>query len=182
MRKELGKPTREYFVAGLAESAPEFQRSSPHDIKGFTWSFVWRERELHRWLWYQQHKYDDAFTVELSWSCLTQEPTRAPSRNPADAFTPEGARFRLGAFWNKGGDYWWYVADPPPGILDCSPEDYIKRLAMPAKIELPRVREAVDDAVARIREYALPYFDRVAEWARTDGRQGASSSGGRASG
>ncbi len=168
MRKELGKPTREYFFARLADVAPEFERCSTHDIKGFIWSFVRQQRDLYQWLWFQRHKYDDAFTVELSWSCLTKDPARAPSKSPADAFTPEGARFRLGAFWNSGGDYWWYVADPPPGMLEVSPEEYINRLLRPPEIDLtkalPRVHAAVDDAIARIREYALPYFGRVAEW------------------
>ncbi len=175
MRKELGKPTREYFFRRLAEIAPDFHRCGTHDIKGFTWSFLHQEQELHQWLWFQRHKYDDAFTVELSWSCLTKDPARAPSKNPADVFTPEGARFRLGAFWNSGGDYWWYVADRPPGIMDVSPDEYIQSLLTPGKVDLskalPQLRAAVDDSIARIREHALPYFGRVAEWARSHGRE-----------
>ncbi len=56
MRKELGKPTRDYFFARLAEVAPDFQRCSAYDIKGFTWSFVRRQGDLYRWLWFQGHK------------------------------------------------------------------------------------------------------------------------------
>ncbi len=171
MRKELGKPTREYFFARLTDVAPEFQRCNTCDIKGFTWSLLRQERNLCQWIWFQRHKYDDAFTVELSWSCLTKEPQRPPHKNPADPFGPEGARFRLGAFWNNGGDYWWYVADPPPAMSDLSPEEYVRRLLMPAEVDLsqalPRVRAAVDDAISRVQEHALPYFGRVAEWARS---------------
>ena len=138
--------------------------------KGFTWSFLHHQEHLYQWLWFQRHKYDDAFTVELSWNCLTDEPTRPPFRDPADSFSPEGARMRLGAFWNNGGDYWWYVADAPPGILDVPPEEWLKRLAMPQVVDLnktlPRLHRAVDDAIGRIRDYALPYFSRVGAWAR----------------
>ena len=176
MRKELGKPTREYFFGRLAEVAPDFQRCSTHDIKGFTWSFLRQQRDLHQWLWFQRHKYDDAFTVELSWSCAIKEPTRPPFRNSSDAFTPEGARFRLGAFWNSGGDYWWYVADPPPRFSEVTPEEYINRLLTPPpEVDLgkalPKLRETVDDAIGRIQEHALPYFNRVALWVLTDGRE-----------
>ena len=170
MRKELGKPTREYFFARLAEIAPDFQRCSTYDIKGFTWSFLRRQNDLYQWLWFQRHMYDDAFTVELSWSCLTEEPTRPPIRDPSDAFTPEGARFRLGRFWNSGGDYWWYIADPPPSISEVTPEEYVNRLLAPRpEVDLgkvmPKLRATVDDVIVRIQEHALPYFNRVALWA-----------------
>lgn len=169
MRKELGRPTRELFFARLAEAAPDFHRDSSRDIKGFTWSFLRRAGTLREWLWFQRHKYDDAFTVELSWSCLTDEPTRPRTGRPDDGFTEEGCRFRLGAFWKQGGDHWWYLMDPPPSILEMSPEKYVELLLErpPADLAqaLPRVHMAVDDAIGRIREYALPYFDRVFQWA-----------------
>lgn len=170
MRKELGKPTRDHFFARLAEIAPDFQKCSEYDIKGFTWSFLRQDASLYQWLCFQRHKYDDAFTVELAWSLQKQDPAIPPFRDPTEPFTSKGARFRLGAFWNNGGDYWWYVADPPPGILDQSPEDYLKSLASPPKVDLatalPRIHQTVDDAVARIQEHALPYFERVSVWAR----------------
>jgi hypothetical protein len=31
--------------------------------------------------------------------------------------------------------------------------------------QMPRIARAVDDAIARVEEFALPYFDRVTQWA-----------------
>lgn len=169
MRKELGKPTRELFFAMVGDVAPEFGRCSAHDIRGFTWWLCRQRGNLRQWLSFQQHRYDNAFTVEISWSSVFEDPTRPPLGTPEDPFTPCGCRMRLGAFWNKGGDFWWHLTDPPPGLLDVSPEEYLQAWAAPSAVDLvttlPRVRAAVEDAVERIREYAVPYFERVAAWA-----------------
>lgn len=168
MRKELGKPTRQIFFSRLVEVAPDFRRDSSRDIKGFTWSFLRRAGDLRQWLWFQRHTYDDAFTVELSWSCVSDEPASPRLGRPDDAFTEQGCRFRLGAFWNPGGDHWWHVADRPPSVLDIPPDQSVDALLdrPPVNLELalPRVRLAVEDAIGRIREHAIPYFDRVLQW------------------
>jgi hypothetical protein len=100
-------------VAGLREVAPDFHPSNDHQIKGFTWPFLRQQPGLRQWIWFQRAKHDDAFTVELSWSRLYEDPARPPMGSPSDPFKPEGCRFRLGLFWN--GDYWWRVA-PRPSI------------------------------------------------------------------
>lgn len=167
MRSALGRPTRERFFAGLREAAPGFVRTSKYDIKGFTWSFRRRRGKLRQWLWFQQHKYDDAFTVELSWSLLEDEPTRPGFGGPADPFRPEGYRFRLGAFLGAGGDRWWHVADPVPTAR--SVEQLLASLAAAQEVDVaaarPRIEAAVADALGVVRGHALPYFERVAQWA-----------------
>jgi hypothetical protein len=125
--------------------------------------------QLMQCLWYQPHKHDDAFTVELSWSQRFQDPAEVPFGSPEDPFRPEGLRFRLGAFWEPGGDYWWRVADGPPDILTTPPEELLRTLQNPTPVDvdaqMPRIARAVDDAIARVEEFALAYFDRVTQWA-----------------
>jgi hypothetical protein len=169
MRKQLGKPTRELFFSRLRYVAPDFHRCSTHDIKGFTWTFLRQQARLRQWLRFQRHKYDDAFTVELAWSCMFDNPTSPPLGGPDAPFTPNGCRFRLGAFWDTRGDFWWRLVDPPVRTVGTSSEDYVHDLFDQPVIDMDkataRVRPAVEDAIRRIQELALPYFERVSQWA-----------------
>jgi hypothetical protein len=82
VRKELGRPTRELFFKLLRETAPEFRPSSKYQIKGFTWQFMREYPDLRQWIWFQRHKYEVAFTVELSWSQVVDAPTGPPFGSP----------------------------------------------------------------------------------------------------
>jgi hypothetical protein len=167
VRSALAKPTRDLFFAGLREAAPDFVRTSTHDIKGFTWSFLRRRGALRQWLWFQRHKHQDAFTVELSWSLLSDEPAAPGFGGPDDAFRPAGYRFRLGAFFAPHGDHWWHVADPAPAAANV--QQLLESLAASQRVDvaaaMPRIEAAVADALGHLRAHALPYFDRVSEWA-----------------
>jgi hypothetical protein len=169
MRKELGKPTRASFARRLRSLAPDFDPAPDYAHDGVVWPFIRRREALVQCVWYQQHKYEDSFTVELSWSRRFLDPAEVPFGSPGDPFRPEGCRFRLGAFWAPIGDHWWPVADGPPDILTMPPEEYLRALENPPPVDLdaqmPAISRAVDDAVGRIEEFALPYFDRVTEWA-----------------
>jgi hypothetical protein len=167
VRSALGKPTRELFFAGLREAAPDFLRTSTHDVKGFTWSFLRRRGALRQWLWFQRHKHDDTFTVELSWSLRSDDPAVPGFGGPEDPFRPEGYRFRLGAFFAPHRDHWWHVADPAPRAQ--SVEQLLASLAASQQVDvaaaMPRIEAAVADALGHVRRHALPYFDRVSQWA-----------------
>jgi hypothetical protein len=78
VRKELGRPTRELFFKLFRDVAPAFLPSGKHQIKGFTWQFLREYPDLRQWIWFQRHKYDDAFTLELSWSKVFDDPTLPP--------------------------------------------------------------------------------------------------------
>ena len=172
MRKALGRPTREAFVARLRDVAPEFRPLSGHDIPGSTWTFQRSDGDLRQWIAYWQHKHDDAFTVEVGWSRVSDEPLSSWIGSPGDAFAPRGLRFRLSAFW-KEGDHWWPVADPPALLQAKTTEDYLRMLAASARVDVdahrPRLQAAVEDAIGRIAEHALPYFARVRQWAAAEG-------------
>ena len=156
VRKELGKPTRELFFSRLAEIAPDFKRTSQHDMKGFTWTFTRRIGDLRQSITFQRHKYDDAFTIEISWSCTNDSPFEATLKDPSAPFEQSGVRFRLGRFWESQKDVWWYVAEPNFGRSLLS-------VFRPASDPKAAIDAAVADAIHRIQEHALPYFDRVAE-------------------
>ena len=105
---------------------------------------------------FQRHKYDDAFTIEISWSCTNDSPFEATLRDPSAPFELSGVRFRLGRFWEPQKDVWWYVAEPNFGRSLLS-------VFRPASDPKAAIDAAVTDAIQRIQEHALPYFDRVAE-------------------
>ena len=159
MRKEFGKPTRDLFFGRLKEIAPDFVKSSEHDIKGFTWTVARRIGDLRQAITFQRHKYDDAFTVEISWSCLHDNPVEAKFGEPSDAFTPRGLRFRLGRFWEPQKDVWWYVAEPQFGLG----LSHLLKTFVPAPDPEQAIHAAVADAMNRIEQHALPYLDRVAQ-------------------
>ena len=156
MRKELGKPTRDLFFGQLKEIAPDFARSSEYDIKGFSWTVSRRIGDLRQAITFQSHKYDDAFTVEIWWTCTQGNPFERTLGDPSDAFTPRGVRFRLGRFWEPQKDVWWHVAEPTFGRSLLS-------VFHPQPDPETAIHVAVSDAVNRIQQHALPYFDRVAQ-------------------
>ena len=162
MRKELGKPTRDLFFRRIKEIAPEFLRVSTYDIKGFTWSFLRREGNLRQWLTFQRHKYEDAFTVGLSWSCLDDNPTLPRWGSPADPPVPGGCQFRLGHFWDPKHDKWWHIVKPEDDAFGMMFPLGDSQMAA-ALVEVPR---QVEDAITGIEQHALPYFEMVARWAR----------------
>ena len=164
MRKELGRPTRELFFKRFREAAPDFLPSSKHQIKGFTWQFLREYPDLRQWIWFQRSKNEDAFTLELSWSQVFDDPTRPPFGSPDKPLTREGYRFRLGAFRKPAGDHWWHVAEPPSLVADALSLLRGKR-AVDVEKHMPRIRAVVEDAVGLVKEHALPYLDRVAQWA-----------------
>ncbi|MDX2110343.1 MAG: hypothetical protein SFY80_08900 [Verrucomicrobiota bacterium] len=168
MRKELGKPTRELFFRRLGEVAPKFQRCGIYDIKGFTWSFLNQDKNLYQWICFQRHKYENAFTIELAWRLSAGDPCEVVFDAPTKSFSHKGNRFRLGGLWGNQRDYWWYVTDPLPDISTASMEDYLQMCIAPPEIDiekaLPRIHAVVDDAISRIQNHALPYFEKVSEW------------------
>ena len=97
-------------------------------------------------------------------SQVVDAPTGPPFGSPQDPFRPNGCRFRLGAFWSPGGDYWWYVADQPSPLSELV-RGLLARPAIDVEKQMPRIRAVVEDAVGRVKEHALPYFARVAQWA-----------------
>jgi len=169
MRKGLGKPTRRLFFERFVAAFPDFELITRYALKGFTWAFTRRAAPTMQCIWYRQHKHEDSFTLELSWSLVVADPAEAPLGSPQDPLTPQGCRFRLGAFWESGGDYWWAVADGPPDLLTTTPEEYSRALLhsepVDLEVRMPRISAAVDDAISRVREWGLPYRDRVTRWA-----------------
>lgn len=160
MRKESGKLVRDLLFRRLGEVAPDFKRSSEYDIKGHTWTFARRVGDLRQALVYQQHKYDDAFTIELAWSCTLDDPFGASFGEPDKALQPRGCRFRLGRFWEPQKDVWWFVVESQyaKGILSA-----LRNAVVPERADLDAaIQREVGDAVARIQQHALPYFERVA--------------------
>lgn len=162
-----GKGTSDLFFRRLREVAPDFERAGSLDIPGCTWTFMRRKDRLRQWLWYQQKSRDDAFLVELSWSCEVDDPTVAPIGGPSTPFTARGCRFRLGQFTRPGVDTWWPVGVGPPGpietfarLLDGRPD-----VRVDVSSYLPAIGVAVEAVIEDIEGHALPYFARVAGWA-----------------
>jgi hypothetical protein len=168
LRKEIGTPTRQLFFARLADIAPDFKRSSRYDVRGFTWMFARKERDLRQVLWFQRHRYRDAFTVELAWSCVLDNASEAPFGDPSSPFTRDGCRFRLGRFWEPQKDVWWDVGASRLNRALTTIGALVGFRSSDSEAAPSTVKRAVDDASAKIVAYALPYFESVARWSRNE--------------
>lgn len=119
----------------------------------------------------------DAFTIECAYSSKGRFPSTLPLMHPFDI--PKSGiiksiplngefRFRLGDLFNPENDFWWWVC-PNPSFEEIS--EWVKQpvteetLFMPQKISDQEAMESIEplvrDAVDKIKNYAIPYFEKI---------------------
>lgn len=171
MRAALAKAVRESFEKHLKAGLPLFRRLRgnrlPVECRPYEWA-VTESFRLHLLL--QLHRSEDSFTLEVGWSRRGRWPEYvSPPVSADEAASAEEMRFRIGLLWSKSADYWWDLVPRASTVpLEEVVNDYQGFLdrfqAQPPIPEvLSRVEPIVDDAFRRIREYAMPYFERVAK-------------------
>jgi len=166
MRAIVGKAVRGQLFSTIEAALPGMVR-----LKQWPQPWVWGRRtaELREWIWYQQNNYDDSFTLELSWSMVTDDPFAPRMKAPTEPYTAEGRRFRVGALFTDLGDFWWRVCPPKPDLLGIAPEE-AARLMMDRPVyseaELPvKATQAVTAAREVLHEKVAPHLDTVRVWA-----------------
>jgi hypothetical protein len=111
--------------------------------------------------------FGERFTIEVGW---TNTPTGFLP-NPGIVLprldeTEKGIRFRLAYFWEEPSseDRSWWNLSPEQSL-----SDQIKRLQKLASgvspdkssVDKAHISNLVDDAMAKIKQYCIPYFDEV---------------------
>lgn len=161
MRKEVGKAVYSCFAEQLAHAFPNFKRVKLKNVpKGY---FVFRHQPKEGLLFFivldMAPKYDE-FTVEIGWSKNGKFPSYlagSPLENRKD-----GLKICLCQFWSVQ-DIWWEVGHR------WTDEEWDQYLFEDKELEdepLPRtlakVPSKVDDAIQKLKKYAIPYFEQVA--------------------
>lgn len=169
MRSAVGRRLRTDLFRRIPEALPGFTRLKKAHFSRELWGWQRVDGPLLQWIWYQQDRHEDKFTLEVSWSLASQDPFHPQLTWPFPApFTPSGQRLRLGTLFTKEMDYWWLVSDPLPDMLD-SPEAFVETLMKPRVYSeadtTRRIAEAVNAAEAALRTHAAPYFEQVRAWA-----------------
>jgi hypothetical protein len=145
VRKEIGHRVRQLMFAGIPETLPGFAPSKEGGIPGHYWVFSQADATGRIWyLAYQQHWYEDWFTLELAWSSEGKLPSHCPDGDPDTFPKMESGRFRVGRFWTPE-DVWWQVA---PAVHASSIEE-----------TLGRVEANVEDALRKLHDHVRPWLE-----------------------
>ncbi|MGD9723618.1 MAG: hypothetical protein AB7O59_19955 [Pirellulales bacterium] len=166
MRSDYGKLLRREFEQELLAALPQFTRSNETQIPPGCRLYEWlMSKELTAYLLLVPSD-SEHFTIEVGW-------TRG-GPFPFALFMPEviqqgSFRCRLSRMWNPPSEYWWKVTSQRT-VKDMTLEE-IGRFDMdflnppPKMTDADRevLRAAVDDAIQKIQQYAIPYFEQVAQ-------------------
>jgi hypothetical protein len=166
MRSDYGKLLRSAFEQKLLAALPQFTRSNETQIPPGCRLYEWLiSTQLTAYLLLVPSD-SEHFTIEIGWT--------HGGPFPFALFIPQvirhgSFRCRLSRMWNPPCDYWWKVTaqrtvkdmtleeigrfdtdflNPPPKMTDADREV---------------LRTAVDDAIQKIKQYAIPYFEQVAQ-------------------
>lgn len=137
------------------------------ECRPYEWA---HDAKLRFFLVLQVHRSEDRFTIEVAWSGNGAWPEgHVPLPDAPLLDHPSGeVRFRIGLLWKPQPDHWWelvpgrVVAESPPAPRD--PEAIWRAITnpLPVEVALGAVPAAVDDAIARVRDFVVPYFEQVA--------------------
>lgn len=140
MNTRLAKAVQAEFGKRLHEELPRFAEVSDEETAAQCQLYAWHiAGSLRAYLMLQVHRSDDSFTVEVAWTRHRRWPATF-LRTPSSLYeTPEGGdmRFRLSRLWGAT-DHWWQVGSDAA------------------------VANAVRDALRRVVEHALPFFEKIA--------------------
>lgn len=165
MRKEYTKALRKAFDAQMAAVIPDFAVTKPQSKFAFPGERYYCRSigdKLRLWIALVPNPKAEEFTVEVGWSRLGRFP-ELPARPPAFVPTVERVEFsrdeyftRLACLWSKD-DYWWSIES----FDFCDIMGAISQRASPVTPEAARQKVApmVEDAIAKLRVYGLPYLD-----------------------
>jgi hypothetical protein len=170
MRAPLAKAVRIAFEQKLKEELPQFNPVVDLEVPDECRVYEWRVTQgLRLYLMLQVHRQEDSFSIEIGWSLDGRWPEDATLPvAPPEVSECREARFRIGLLWSRNPDYWWDLAPRLAATpLEKALEDYdafLERFKKRPDISeaLARIGPAMEDAFTRLRQYALPYFRKIA--------------------
>ena len=166
LRPTIGGALRKQVLTQFKEKLPMFRQipkstDASWDILLFEWQNKSGPRCFVRLrVGYQVHK----FTFDVAWSEDGNFPNKLSQT--IKCAPRDGAKlFQISDFWMDPRDiegYWWHLGEliPPDKAMEYSPS-----MEPDPAIEdsIARIPETVADAIAKIMEYVIPYFEKITE-------------------
>jgi hypothetical protein len=170
VRSKLGKAVRKRFRQQLCQRFPGLKEIRGAEVPpGWLVFGVEVAPDLTFYVVLVPYRQQDRFTLEGAWTRNCRFPISVGLLEPKDSLVPclyrdeprnGDFRFRVARLW-QGQEFEWDLA-PQPSLAD----ELLKfgRLPEQPPIEeaLSRVDATVYDALERIDQYLVPYFDQVA--------------------
>jgi len=177
MRKEFGKSLRSLFGRAMKEKFPLFKEEKVASLNFWPGQRAYRKvvsPSLHLWIVLSPSPKDyDEFTILVGWSRLGRYPelSMIPSfRLPEEGhgeFEEVEYFARLPFLWGRE-DRWWVIREP---LLAFTTEALMKQMEPISPEEAQRfTAPLVEDAVRKIEEHALPYFEALLSRGDTSGQ------------
>jgi hypothetical protein len=166
LRPKIGTALQEHVLAAFKKELPMLRQiprstEASWDLLLFEWGNLNAPRCFVRLrVGYQVHK----FTFDIAWSMegiFPPKPLQTIDRAPR-----AGAKlFQASDFWMDpmiAEGYWWYIGEFIP--LEKTMDISLSGEEDPGIQEtISRIPEAVSDAISRIKEFVIPYFEKIAE-------------------
>jgi hypothetical protein len=150
MQQSLGAAVKKVLGRRLRQAFPGLHKVRQAPIPGGSDLYEWKQSDKFRCYFHcQLHRYEDSFTVRIGWTLsgtfpgLGPPPT-SPYAEPANG----GLVLPLGMLWT-GADHWWELRP--------------KGRAQGEAAASTHVEWVVEDVLAKLNDYAVPYLRSVAE-------------------
>lgn len=160
MRRKLAELTRKEFDKRMKERLPQFSEEKHGDTVPGSRVYCWNMKVSFRsYIYLTFAPLEDRFNIDIAWSLNERFPSGVLPTGPYEQPKNGDKRFRLSELWGETKDPWWWVAEKPnwQAVIESG-----NPLEDPPLEEcMPKVKPAVEDAVGRIVEFAIPYFGEV---------------------
>jgi len=180
MRKELGKLLDATIREAMRREMPYFEPWK--DATGGRTMYQFQPAPgLRLFIYFQKDPKRDEFTVEIGWSEHDRWPADYMPGMPRDISElrvsrspPENGEFRarLSKFWElPHKDSWWEIVpnharwESQRALRQIQPDSTGDNPEPPREITLDqaraRISPLVDDAIAKLKQFAVPFFEEV---------------------
>jgi hypothetical protein len=166
MRKEIASAVKKLFDAGMKRKLAQFQlfkNKGNREIKPGTQVYRWESApDLYFFIMLEiQAKEPDRFWISLGWSRDGLVPSVYPELKGE-----VGARFNLGKLWNARNSFHYWELTKVVERVSMSDDEMIFALSDAGEEQriakgISQAPASVDDAIERIVQYAVPYFDSI---------------------
>lgn len=172
MQAKAGKALRAQFHSEMQVRLPTFTPVADSEVPPGDRLYKWAiDDRFIAYLLLAISPKSDAFTLEAGWTAdghfpfdiLCMAPIDLPQYDIVkDAPLNGKFRFRLPELW-AGKDVWWHLSGRP-GTSDMSLKEFLADGWMnpPPQYSKEQIANAVEEAIAKIEVYALPYFRQAA--------------------
>lgn len=161
MRSEIGKEVRKQFERVFLQNFPMFVRDKTTPLPpGWRLYASSIASDLTFYVMLVLMPRSDGFTADVIWSRCNELPPHIPNSYPTDQPNGDVQLIRLSNFWcdNRTPGQIWNVDKP----WSTSSEFGIPTFADPTQEEIANVAPLIEDAVAKLRQFAGPYFAKIA--------------------